>query len=99
MGVSGVIAAYKAADLASKLTGLGSVVHVIMTRSAGEFVRPLTFEALTGNPVYTDLFVMYRYDYVLINDKLEDTVAGILCILEAERSRSKRFSLPEGWNV
>ncbi len=56
LGVTGGIAAYKVADLASKLTGRGASVHVIMTWSAGEFVRPLTFEALTGNPVYTDLF-------------------------------------------
>ncbi|MFZ5651653.1 MAG: bifunctional phosphopantothenoylcysteine decarboxylase/phosphopantothenate--cysteine ligase CoaBC [Bacillota bacterium] len=56
LGVTGGIAAYKAADLASKLNGQGASVHVIMTRSAGEFVRPLTFEALTGNPVFTDLF-------------------------------------------
>ncbi|HBV96539.1 MAG: phosphopantothenoylcysteine decarboxylase [Peptococcaceae bacterium BICA1-7] len=57
LGVTGGIAAYKAADLASKLTGQGAAVHVIMTRSAGEFVRPLTFEALTGNSVSSDLFV------------------------------------------
>ncbi len=56
LGVTGGIAAYKAADLASKLAGRGATVHVVMTRSAGEFVRPLTFEALTGNPVHTDLF-------------------------------------------
>ncbi|MCL6611265.1 MAG: bifunctional phosphopantothenoylcysteine decarboxylase/phosphopantothenate--cysteine ligase CoaBC [Peptococcaceae bacterium] len=56
LGVTGGIAAYKAADLASKLTGRGASVHVIMTRSAGEFVRPLTFEALTGNPVHAGLF-------------------------------------------
>lgn len=60
LGVTGGIAAYKAADLASKLAGQGADVHVIMTRSAGEFVRPLTFEALTRNPVYTDLFVSSR---------------------------------------
>lgn len=60
LGVTGGIAAYKAADLASKLTGRGAAVHVIMTRSAGEFVRPLTFEALTGNPVNTDLFASSR---------------------------------------
>ena len=60
LGVTGGIAAYKAADLASKLTGRGAAVHVIMTGSAGEFVRPLTFEALTGNPVNTDLFASSR---------------------------------------
>ncbi|MFZ5596537.1 MAG: bifunctional phosphopantothenoylcysteine decarboxylase/phosphopantothenate--cysteine ligase CoaBC [Bacillota bacterium] len=59
LGITGGIAAYKAADLASKLVGRGADVHVIMTGSAGEFVRPLTFEALTGNPVYTDLFTSY----------------------------------------
>jgi phosphopantothenoylcysteine decarboxylase/phosphopantothenate--cysteine ligase len=57
LGVTGGIAAYKAADLASKLTGQGAAVHVIMTRSAGEFIRPLTFDAVTGNPVRTELFV------------------------------------------
>ena len=56
LGVTGGIAAYKAADLASRLNSRGAAVHVIMTKSAGEFIRPLTFEALTGNPVYTDLF-------------------------------------------
>lgn len=57
LGVTGGIAAYKAADLASKLKSRGADIHVIMTRSAGEFIRPLTFEALTGNPLYADLFV------------------------------------------
>lgn len=49
--------------------------------------------------VDTELGYMYRYDYILINDQLEDTVTGITCILEAERCRSKRFKLPGDWNV
>lgn len=57
LGVTGGIAAYKAADLASKLTGLGARVNVVMTRSALQFVAPLTFEAVTGNPVHHDTFV------------------------------------------
>jgi len=56
VGVTGGIAAYKAADLVSKLAQAGAVVTVIMTRNAQEFVRPLTFEALSGQPVVTELF-------------------------------------------
>lgn len=56
LGVSGGIAVYKACALASKLTQKGANVKVIMTQSATEFVTPLTFQALTRNPVYTDTF-------------------------------------------
>jgi len=56
LGVSGGIAAYKAAELARALIERGSSVQVIMTRAAQEFVRPLTFAALTGRQVITDLF-------------------------------------------
>ncbi len=56
LGVTGGIAAYKAADLASKLTKLNARVHVVMTGSAQKFVAPLTFEAVTGNPVHYDTF-------------------------------------------
>jgi len=56
LGVTGSIAAYKAADLASKLTQVGALVDVILTEAAQRFVTPLTFQALTGRPVYTDLW-------------------------------------------
>ena len=56
LGVSGGIAAYKAADLASKLTGNGTVVRTIMTDSACKLITPATFEAVTGQPVYTSLW-------------------------------------------
>jgi len=56
LGVSGSIAAYKAADLASKLTQAGAVVDVLMTASAGQFVTPMTFRTLTHRAVVTDLF-------------------------------------------
>src|SRR5690625_7215539 len=56
LGVSGGIAAYKAYALASKLTQQGANVKVMMTASATEFVTPLTFQALSGNPVFTDTF-------------------------------------------
>lgn len=56
LGVTGSIAAYKAADLASKLTQSGAQVDVIMTDAAQRFVSPLTFQAVTGRPVYTDVW-------------------------------------------
>jgi phosphopantothenoylcysteine decarboxylase/phosphopantothenate--cysteine ligase len=56
LGVSGGIAAYKAAELARALIRNGHEVQVILTRSAEEFIRPLTFAALTGHKVITDLF-------------------------------------------
>ena len=56
LGVSGGIAAYKAADLASKLAQAGANVRVVMTWEATELVKPLTFQALTGNPVVTEMF-------------------------------------------
>lgn len=56
LGVSGGIAAYKSAELLRLIIRQGARVRVIMTRSACAFVRPLTFEALSGRPVYSDLF-------------------------------------------
>lgn len=56
LGVTGGIAAYKAADLASKLTQAGAVVKTVMSVNATHFVSPLTFQALTGQPVVTELF-------------------------------------------
>lgn len=55
MGVSGGIAAYKSADLVRRLAEQGCEVRVVMTAGAQEFVQPLTFQALSGNPVHTDL--------------------------------------------
>ncbi len=54
LGVTGSIAAYKAADLASKLTQAGAHVDVILTESAQKFVTALTFQSVTGRRVYTD---------------------------------------------
>jgi phosphopantothenoylcysteine decarboxylase/phosphopantothenate--cysteine ligase len=54
LGVTGSIAAYKAADLASKLTQAGAHVDVILTEAAQEFISPLTFRSVTGGGVYTD---------------------------------------------
>ncbi|HAS01663.1 MAG TPA: bifunctional 4'-phosphopantothenoylcysteine decarboxylase/phosphopantothenoylcysteine synthetase, partial [Brevibacillus sp.] len=56
MGVSGGIAAYKAAALTSKLTQAGAKVSVVLTATACKFVQPITFEALSHRAVYTDTF-------------------------------------------
>ena len=56
LGVTGSIAAYKAADIASRLTKLGRAVQVVMTREAREFITPLTLQVLSKRPVVSDLF-------------------------------------------
>lgn len=55
LGVTGGIAAYKSADLVRRLKERGAEVQVVMTRGAHEFITPLTFQALSGRPVYTEL--------------------------------------------
>jgi len=57
LGVTGGVAAYKAAELVRRLQQEGFTVEVVMTRAACEFVRPLTFAALSGKKVITDLFI------------------------------------------
>jgi len=56
LGVTGGIAAYKAVELLRLFVKAGARVHVVMTKSACEFVAPLTFQTLSGNPVHTELF-------------------------------------------
>lgn len=56
LGVTGSIAAYKIANLASMLVKLNADVHVIMTKNAEQFISPVTFETLTGNKVIDDTF-------------------------------------------
>lgn len=56
LGVTGGIAAYKSVELLRLLTGAGARVRVVMTASAEHFVGPMTFEALSGRPVFDDLF-------------------------------------------
>ncbi len=56
VGITGGIAAYKAADLVSRLVKLGAEVHVMMTAAATKFVNPLTFRTLSQHPVMVDMF-------------------------------------------
>jgi phosphopantothenoylcysteine decarboxylase/phosphopantothenoylcysteine decarboxylase/phosphopantothenate--cysteine ligase len=61
LGITGSIAAYKAADIVNILVKGGYNVDVIMTRSAQEFIAPLTLQTLTKNKVYTDMFEKIVY--------------------------------------
>src|SRR3989304_1155046 len=54
LGVTGSIACYKAADLASKLTQFGADVDVVLTSAATHFISPLTFQSVTGRRAYVD---------------------------------------------
>lgn len=56
VGVTGSIAAYKAADLVSKLVQQGAIVDVLLTEAATQFITPLTLRSLSGRPVTTDMF-------------------------------------------
>jgi phosphopantothenoylcysteine decarboxylase/phosphopantothenate--cysteine ligase len=56
LGITGSIAAYKAAEIASQLTQAGAKVNVIMTEEAIQFLSPVTFRAITGRPVVTKMF-------------------------------------------
>ena len=60
LGVTGGIAAYKAAEIVSRLKKLGADVRVIMTKNACEFITPLTLETLSANPVVCDTFERAR---------------------------------------
>ena len=76
LGVSGGIAAYKAAALCSKLTQAGADVQVIMTENATEFVTPLSFMTLSRNPVVTGLFNIpeWRPEHVALADRADIAV-------------------------
>ena len=87
LGVTGSIAAYKAVDIASKLTQRGLGVDVVMTKSAMEFVTPLSFRSVTHRPVVTDMWELSsefsvehvalaeRADVVLIAPATANTIA------------------------
>ncbi|MEZ5275920.1 MAG: flavoprotein [Opitutaceae bacterium] len=56
VGITGSIAAYKGADLVSRLRKAGASVHVVLTEGGARFITPLTLQALSRNPVATDLW-------------------------------------------
>ncbi len=91
LGVTGSIAAFKAASLASQLTQAGAAVDVVMTREATQFVTPLTFESLTHRHVVSDVMALlpdsqighvamaHRADAFLIAPATAHTIAKIAC--------------------
>jgi phosphopantothenoylcysteine decarboxylase/phosphopantothenate--cysteine ligase len=79
VGVTGGIAAYKAATLVSRLVQAGAGVSVIMTEHATEFVGALTFQTLTGRSVATDLFAspeVYRAEHIALAEKADLVVVA-----------------------
>ena len=74
LGVTGSIAAYKTANLASALKKLGADVHVIMTKNATNFINPITFETLTGNKCLIETFdrdFEFNVEHVSLADKAD----------------------------
>lgn len=79
LGVTGGIAAYKAADLASKLTGAGACVRTILTEAGEKLVTAKTFEAVTGQPVFTSLWTgpeTYRIGHIQLADWADAVVVA-----------------------
>ena len=91
LGVTGSIAAYKIASLASKLKKLEADVHVLMTRNATNFINPITFETLTGNKCLVDTFdrnfdfsvehvsLAKRADIVMIAPATANVIGKLAC--------------------
>ncbi len=74
LGVTGSIAAYKIANLASMLSKLNAEIHVLMTKNATNFINPITFETLTGNKCLIDTFdrnFQYSVEHVSIAKKAD----------------------------
>src|SRR5213596_1771335 len=82
LGVTGSIAAYKSADLASKLKKLGHDVFCILTQDATHFITPLTLQTLSQHPVMLDLFDEGEGDWRPSHLQLADT-ADLLVIAPA----------------
>ncbi|MCL5958992.1 MAG: bifunctional phosphopantothenoylcysteine decarboxylase/phosphopantothenate--cysteine ligase CoaBC [Chloroflexi bacterium] len=91
LGVTGGIAAFKVAELASQLTKAGALVDVVMTRGAMEFITPLTFQALTHRPVVTEMFRLLteteighislasRADLIVVAPATANVIAKLAC--------------------
>ncbi len=89
LGISGSIASYKAADVASRLTQAGALVHAVMTPAATRFITPLAIRSLTRQPVFVDMFdtnselaeqhveLARRADAVLVAPATADCIARL----------------------
>jgi len=90
LGVTGCIGAYKAAEVLRGLQQAGAAVRVVMTRHAAEFVRPLTFEALSGEPVITEMFD--RPDYAEIEHITAARAVDLLLVAPATANILAKFA-------
>src|SRR5215468_28288 len=77
LGVTGGIAAYKAAEITRILVKEGALVRVLMTKNAQEFITPLTLQTLSGNPVATETFSLAQ-ESEIGHIRLADTADAIL---------------------
>ena len=79
LGVSGGVAAYKAVDLASKLTAAGALVDTVMTENACKFILPKSFEAVTGRAVYTSMWenpAGFQIEHISLADSADIVVVA-----------------------
>ena len=79
LGVTGSISAYKAVDIASKLTQKGLAVDVVMTKAAMEFVTPLSFRSITHRPVVTDMWELsseFSVEHVALAERADVVVVA-----------------------
>ena len=79
LGVTGGIAAYKAVDLASKLTAVGARVNCIMTNNARKLIQPKSFEAVTGRAVYTSMWTEptdFKIDHIALSEQADIVVVA-----------------------
>ncbi len=90
LGVTGCIGAYKAAEILRGLQKAGASVRVMMTRSATEFVQPLTFEALSGQPVIVEMYD--RPNYAVIEHIAVAREAELLLIAPATANVLAKFA-------
>jgi len=77
VGITGGIAAYKTAELVRELTKRGANVHVVMTKNAMEFVTPLTFQTISGNPVIHEMFELFsgsKIGHIALSDIADQMV-------------------------
>ncbi|OPY74269.1 MAG: Coenzyme A biosynthesis bifunctional protein CoaBC [Syntrophorhabdus sp. PtaU1.Bin058] len=77
VGITGGIAAYKTAELVRQLTKKGANVHVVMTKNAMEFVTPLTFQTISGNPVIHEMFELFagsKIGHIALSDIADQLV-------------------------
>jgi phosphopantothenoylcysteine decarboxylase/phosphopantothenate--cysteine ligase len=92
LGVTGGIAAYKAAELVRSLQQHSLDVHVVMTRAAEEFIRPLTFAALTGHKVITSMWQADAYEGGSIEHISEAESTNLLLVAPATAHTLAKFA-------